>query len=67
MQAGNLFGASLVDAVLVAGLDRLVIDEGNLVLAQVALTLGRLDPQTRPVHPVADVAHQRLDLGAAQD
>ena len=57
----DLLGRRLVDRVVVAGADDLVVAEGDLVLAEVALPLGALDGHARGVHLVADVAQQRLD------
>ena len=62
----DLLGAVLVDAVLSAVSDDLVELEGDLVLAEVALALRRLDDEPRPVHVVADGAQQRLDPAGAE-
>jgi hypothetical protein len=43
---GDLLGAVLVDRVLVGGSHHFVVLEGDLVLAEVALALGRLDDQS---------------------
>ena len=63
---GDLLGAVLVDRVLVGGSHHLVVLEGDLVLAEVALALGRLDDQPGAEHAVADVAQQRLDPAGAE-
>ena len=64
---GDLLGRVLVDAVVVGGHQRLVVEEADLVLAEVALTLRALHPHPGVVHVVADVAQQRLDPARAQD
>lgn len=58
---GDLLGAGLVDGVLVAGDEGLVVLEDDLVLAGVALALGGLDGQPRGLHLVADAAQEGLD------
>ena len=63
---GDLLRAVLVDRVVVGGADHLVVLEGDLVLAEVALALGRLDHEPGAVHAVADVAQQRLDPARAE-
>ena len=63
---GDLLGAVLVDDVVVAGAERLGVAERDLVLAEVALALGRLDVQPGAGHLVADPAQQRLDPRGAQ-
>ncbi|BFO20058.1 hypothetical protein SHKM778_64460 [Streptomyces sp. KM77-8] len=55
---GDLLGAGLVDGVLVAGDQGLVVAEGDLVLAGVALALGGLDGESGGGHLVADTAQQ---------
>ena len=67
MRGRDRLRAVFVDGVVVAGAQGLVIEEADLVLTQVALTLGRLDIQARGIHLVADVAQDRLDLRAAED
>ena len=51
----------------IAGDERLVVLERDLVLAEVALALGALDLETGPGHAQADTAQQRLDARPAQD
>lgn len=63
---GDLLGAGLVDGVLVAGDEGLVVLEGDLVLAGVALALGGLDDEARGLHVVADAAQERLDPSRPQ-
>ena len=63
----DLLGPGLVDRVVVAGRHRLGVAERDLVLAEVAFTLGRLDVEPGPGHLVPDPAQQRLDPGGAQD
>ena len=64
---GDLLGPGLVDRVVVAGGHRLGVPERDLVLAEVALALGRFHVQPGPGHAVADPAQQRLDPRRAQD
>lgn len=64
---GDLLGAGLVDGVLVAGEQGLVVAEGDLVLAGVALALGGLDGEACCRHLVADPAQQGLDTAGAED
>lgn len=63
---GDLLGAGLVDRVLVAGDQGLVVAEGDLVLAGVALALGGLDGEAGAGHLVADAAQQWLDPAGAE-
>ena len=56
----------LVDGVVVARCEHLVVPEGDLVLAEVALALGRLDVQPGAAMLVADPAQQRLDPAGAE-
>ena len=63
---GDLLGAVLVDRVLVRGLEHGAVGEVDLVLAEVALALGVLDPQPGAGHAVADPADQRLDARGAE-
>ena len=63
---GDLLGAGLVDRVVVARGERLGVAEGDLVLAEVALALGRLDHHPRARHPVADAPQHRLDARGAE-
>ena len=63
----DLLRAGLVDRVVVAGGHRVGVAERDLVLAEVALALGRLHVQAGPGHLVPDPAQQRLDPGGAQD
>ena len=44
---GDLLGGGLVDGVVVGGGQHLVVEEADLVLAEVALALGRLDVHAR--------------------
>ena len=67
MRARDLLGARLVDHVVVAGAQHTVEQEADLVLAEVALPLGRLHVHAGRVHLVADLAQHRLDLAAAED
>ncbi|OPZ55034.1 MAG: hypothetical protein BWY91_01298 [bacterium ADurb.BinA028] len=64
---GDLLGGVLVDDVVVAGAQDILVTEGDLMLAEVALPLGRLDLEARGIHLVADLAQQRFDDGAALD
>lgn len=64
---GDLLGAGLVDGVLVAGDQGLVVAEGDLVLAGVALALGGLDGEAGAGHLVADAAQQGFDAAGAED
>ncbi len=63
---GDLLGAVLVDRVLVGGLQHRPVGEVDLVLAEVALALGRLDAQAGAGHAVADPADQRLHARRAE-
>ena len=63
---GDLLRAVLVDGVVVAHPQRLAVVEVDLVLAEVALALGVLDPHPGAGHLVADAADQRLDPRGAQ-
>ena len=67
LRVGDLLGPGLVDRMVVARRHGLGVPEGDLVLAQVALALGRLDLEARPGHAVAEPAEQRLDPGGPQD
>ncbi len=64
---GDLLGAVLVDDVVVAGRQRIGVLEGDLVLARVALALGRFDLQSGAVHAEPDLAQDRLDPAGAED
>ena len=64
---GDLLGDGLVDRVVVAGRQRVGVEEADLVLAEVALALGALDVEPGVVHDVADRAQQRLGPGGAED
>src|SRR3712207_8654488 len=57
---------SLVDHVAVAGAAGVVVEEGDLVLAEVALALRRLHDEPGAGHVVADPAQQRLDPRRAE-
>jgi hypothetical protein len=52
--------------VVVAGDQRLVVEEADLLLAEVALALGGLDDHAGARHRVADAPQQRLDPGRAE-
>src|SRR3712207_8836409 len=58
---------SLVDHVAVAGAAGVVVEESDLVLAEVALALRRLHDQAGAGHVVVDPAQQRLEIGRAHD
>ena len=60
MPIGDLLGAVLVDGVVVARAQRLVVTEGDLLLAEVALPLDALAVHAGAVHPEPDLAQQRL-------
>ena len=60
MLVGDFLGAVLVDRVVVAGDQRVVVAEPDLLLAEVALALDALAVQARALHAEADVAQQRL-------
>lgn len=62
----DLLGAGLVDGVVVAGGQRLVVLERDLVLARVAFALRRLDGEAGARHLVADAAQQRFDAAGAE-
>jgi len=62
----DLLGAGFVDNVLVRCGQRVPVAEGDLMLPEVALALGRLDRQPGAGHAVADVAQQRLDPAGAE-
>ncbi len=64
---GDLLCAGLVEGVLVAGDEGLVVAEGDLVLAGVALALGGLDGEPGARHLVADAAQQGFDAAGAED
>src|SRR5262249_13262703 len=64
---GDLLGSRLVDDVVGAGGQRVGVLERDLVLARVALALGRLDRQAGAPHAQPDVAQQWLDAGRAED
>jgi hypothetical protein len=61
----DLLGPGLVHDVVVAGGEGLGVAEGDLVLAEVALALGRLDVEAGAGHAVADAPQQALDPGRA--
>ena len=61
MLVGDLFRAVLVHAVVVAGDQRLVVAEPELLLSPVALPLDGLPAQTRALHVQPDVAQQWLE------
>ena len=58
---GDHLRAGLVDAVVVRGGDDVVEEEADLVLAEVALALGRLHHHAGGVHVAADPSQDRLD------
>jgi hypothetical protein len=62
----DLLGAGLVDAVVVARGQCGVVPERDLVLAGVALALGRLHVHAGAGHAVADVAQERLEPAGAE-
>ena len=64
---GDLLRAGLVDRVVIAGGDRAGVAERDLVLAQVALALRRLDVHAGARHAQPDLAQQRLDPRGAED
>ncbi len=64
---GDLLGGVLVDHVVVRGLERLGVEEPDLVLAEVALALGALDVEPGVEHVGADRAQQRLGPAGAED
>lgn len=63
MGVGDLLGPGAVDRVVVAGALRLVVQEADLLLAEVALPLDALAVHARAVHRAADVPQQRLHPG----
>ena len=63
MLVGDLLGAVLVDGVVVAGDQRVVVAEGDLLLAEVALPLHAFAVHAGAVHAETDVAQQRLHPG----
>ena len=63
---GDLLGAGLEEGVLVGLGEGLGVPEGDLVLAVVALPLGRLDEHPGPRHPESDPAKERLDPAGAE-
>ena len=63
---GDLFGAVLVDGVVVAGDQGVVVAEGDLLLSEVALPLDAFAVHTRAIHAEADVAQQRFHAGGGQ-
>src|ERR1700674_56478 len=63
---GDLLGAELVDAVVVAHADRRAVAEVDLVLSQVALALRALDVHPGALHRVADPLDERLDVGGVE-
>ncbi len=67
VQRRDLLGRGLVDRVVVGRHQRLVVEEADLVLAEVALALRALDDHAGGVHRVADVAQQRLHPRRTQD
>ncbi len=60
MLVGDFLGAVLVDRMVVAGDQRLVVTKPDLLLAHVAFAFDRLESQTRTGHTQPDVAQQRL-------
>ena len=64
---GDLLGDGLVDRVVVAGRQRVGVEEPDLVLAEVALALGALHVQPGVVHRVPDGAQERLGAGGPED
>ncbi len=64
---GDHLGAGLVYRVVVGGGQHVVEEEADLVLAEIALTLGRLDHHARGIHVAADPLQQRLDPARTHD
>ena len=64
---GDLLGPRLEEDVLVGLGQGLGVAEGDLVLAVIALPLGRLDEHPRARHPESDPAQQRLDPASAEE
>ena len=60
---GDLLGRVLVDGVAVGHLERLGVEQVDLVLALAGLALGELDGHARGLHAVADVADDVLIPG----
>ena len=60
MLIGDLFGAVLVDSVVVAGDQCVGVAEGDLLLAGIALTLDALAVHAGAVHTQSDIAQQWL-------
>ncbi len=67
LQVGDLLDAVLVDHMPVGHLQRLGIDEVQLLLAGAPLAFALLHRDAGGFHAVADRAHQRLALGGLQD
>ena len=63
---GDLLGAVLVDGVVVAGHQRVVVAEPDLLLAQVAFALDALAVHAGALHAQPDVAQQRFHPGGRQ-
>ena len=67
MAVGDLLGPVLVDRVVVAGDEGVVVAECDLLLAGIAFTLHALAVHARTVHAPADVAQQRFHPGRGVD
>ena len=67
VQEGDLLGAVLVDHVAVGHLQRLGVDQVDLLLARPPFALGDLDRDAGGVHAVADRPDQALFLGGLED
>src|SRR4030088_816428 len=64
---GDLLGAVLVDGVVVAGDQRLVVTEADLLLAVVAFAFDGPHTQARALHAQPDIAKQRLHARRRHD
>src|SRR6201999_615645 len=64
---GDLFGAILIDDVVVAGDQRLVVAKPDLLLAPVAFAFDGLELQARSLHSFPYVAQQRLQPRRRRD
>ena len=67
VQVRDLLRAVLVDDVVVGHRQRVGVAEVDLLLAGPRLALRGLDADARAVHPVADLAQQRLVVGRRED
>ena len=64
---GDLLGAVLIDRVVVAGDQGVVVTEGDLLLAGIALALDAFAIHAGAVHAQADIAEQRLQSRRGTD